>query len=758
MATIGSLSVKLGLVTVEWDQATAKAKQQAKDLQKSFNALGLDLTNLKNLFNNLGGSLGLTAAGFGAMVRSTIQFSGQLDDTAKSFDISIAKLLQFQSALVQAGGKSEDATKIIGKMFEKISAAQSGNEAAIASFEQLGITFEELQGMSTADAIDRIYAGLAKVGSTFDRIKLVKEFLGKGGLGKSVEEISAALNQSTAEYERHSQAIERMAQVGDELDATFKNLKIAFADLLAPFKSGDLVIGVDTLKSTIIALASATVIGGIWGMVTAFSAFVVELRKVAGLAASLSVAGGLKGMIMAGAGIAAYFASQQAFEYADEKNAAKANLPNGIPSGNAAGAGGTGDQGRAELLALKDKVNMTKELVEIEKKRAGIRAMADKDAAGMAEAELNRQQAILQARQTYQQAMAKENLSEAQKGEILKQYQADVDMANAKARTETSAIAANRNRELEIMKLQANATGGLMMLDQQRAELEAKRIDMSEWDYQRELEKINLARTKLELEKQLAEVKARTGGAGAVYEAEAAAIKQAMENEKLLSDVRMQNIALQEERAKSWSAGWTQAMQQFERDATQYGKAGADSFNAVVSNMNTAIDNFVQNGTFSFHNFALSVIKDLIAIQLKMSAMALMSQGLKFLGGAIGGMFNATPAGVPVPEGADLYSFLSAQMAMPGGAADGGLITGPTLVGENGPEIFVPQQSGTVVPNQQLSSYMGNNQPQVVYNGPYIQNMSAIDTQSATQFLSQNKMAVWAANQSAGRSIPVSRS
>lgn len=756
MATIGSLSVKLGLVTVEWDQATAKAKQQARDLQKSFNALGLDLTNLKNLFNNLGGSLGLTAAGFAAMVRSTVQFSSQLDDTAKSFDVSIAKVLQFQAALVQAGGKSEDAAKIMGKMFEKISAAQSGNESAIASFEQLGITFEELQGMSTADAIDRIYAGLAKVGSTFDRIKLVKEFLGKGGLGKSVEEISAALNQSTAEYERHSQAIERMAQVGDELDATFKNLKIAFADLLAPFKSGDLVIGVDTIKSAIIGIGSAMAVGGIWKLTEAMLAFVKVLRETVSLGAALSVAGGLKSMVMAGAGLAAYYGSQKYFEYQDQNAPPAAATGGGAGAG--AGAGGTGDQGRAELLALKDKVNMTKELVEIEKKRAGIRAMADKDAAAMAEADLNRQQAILQARQSYQQAMAKENLSEAQKGEILKQYQADVDMANAKARTETSAIAANRNRELEILKLQANAIGGLAILDQQRAELETKKAEMSEWEYQRELEKLNLARSMLEMQKQLAELKARTGG-GPVYEAEAAAIKQAMENEKLLSEVRMNNIALQEERSKTWAGGWTQAMQSFQRDAEQYGKAGADSFNSVVSNMNTAIDNFVQNGTFSFRQFALSVIKDLIAIQLKMQAMALMSQGLKFLGGAIGGMFNSTPSDLSgwdadVANYATDYGTGSFSGAT---AADGGMIGGPTLVGENGPELFIPQQSGTVIPNQQLSSYMGN-QPQVVYNGPYIQNMSAIDTQSATQFLSQNKMAVWAANQSAGRSIPVSRS
>ena len=48
-------------------------------------------------------------------------------------------------------------------------------------------------------------------------------------------------------------------------------------------------------------------------------------------------------------------------------------------------------------------------------------------------------------------------------------------------------------------------------------------------------------------------------------------------------------------------------------------------------------------------------------------------------------------------------------------------------------------------------------QPQVVYNGPYIQNMSAIDTQSATQFLAKNKQAVFGANQSAQRSLPQSR-
>jgi len=70
--------------------------------------------------------------------------------------------------------------------------------------------------------------------------------------------------------------------------------------------------------------------------------------------------------------------------------------------------------------------------------------------------------------------------------------------------------------------------------------------------------------------------------------------------------------------------------------------------------------------------------------------------------------------------------------------------------------LFVPQGSGTIMPNTMVGA-MTSNQPQVVYNGPYIANMSAIDTQSATQFLAKNKQTIWAVNQSAQRSLPVSK-
>ena len=164
---------------------------------------------------------------------------------------------------------------------------------------------------------------------------------------------------------------------------------------------------------------------------------------------------------------------------------------------------------------------------------------------------------------------------------------------------------------------------------------------------------------------------------------------------------------------------------------------------SVFSNMGSAIDNFVRTGKFAFKDFARSVIQDIIAIQLKAQATKLLSMA-----------FSAfAPTAGPVQLGGEMQ-YIGPNI---GAKALGGPVSGgtPYLVGEIGPEIFVPSGSGTIIPNNQLASSM--QQPQVVYNGPYIANMSAIDTQSGMQFLMKNKESIWSANQSASRSLPASR-
>ena len=86
--------------------------------------------------------------------------------------------------------------------------------------------------------------------------------------------------------------------------------------------------------------------------------------------------------------------------------------------------------------------------------------------------------------------------------------------------------------------------------------------------------------------------------------------------------------------------------------------------------------------------------------------------------------------------------------------ADGGEppLGQPSIVGERGPELFVPKTAGTIIPNNRLSSMMGN-QPSINYNGPYIANMQAIDTKSFEERLYNSSTAVWSANQYANKSL-----
>lgn len=198
-------------------------------------------------------------------------------------------------------------------------------------------------------------------------------------------------------------------------------------------------------------------------------------------------------------------------------------------------------------------------------------------------------------------------------------------------------------------------------------------------------------------------------------------------------------ILKRQEEQYSFESGWNRAFRQYAEDAQNYSRFGQEAFSSVVGNMDRALSNFVQTGKLNFKEFAASIIQDLIRIQLRMQMMQMFSAGKSFLGSLFSG-----------GQG-DISRGISYQ-----GAADGGYINSPTIVGEVGPELFIPRTAGTVVPNQQLSSFMGG-QPQVVYNGPYIANLQAIDTQSATQFLAKNKQAVWSANQSASRSMPTSR-
>jgi len=215
-------------------------------------------------------------------------------------------------------------------------------------------------------------------------------------------------------------------------------------------------------------------------------------------------------------------------------------------------------------------------------------------------------------------------------------------------------------------------------------------------------------------------------------EARAAAIERENTNaEKSIELARTRLELTRQTRAGSLSEGFSNAMETMGRNAATEFERGQQAFQSVIGNMESAINNFVKTGKLSFKDLARSIIQDMIAIQMKAAAM-------KFLGG----LFGVASGG----SGTNMSQF---EYAMVSGYADGGdpPVGRPSIVGERGPELFVPKMSGTIIPNHRLTDALGST-TNVTNN--YI---NAIDVKSFEDRLLGSSNTIWAANQYANKNL-----
>jgi len=897
MAVIGSLSVKLGLVTVEWDTATAKAKAQAKDLQKAFGDLTDNLKNVYSQFKMLGGAFSVSAIGLSSLMSSTLAFGNEIKDLSQAFGISIEKTLQFRDAVQTSGGNAENASKMISSMFGKIQDARTGNEVAIAQMERLGISFKELQTMTPEQAINRVVQGIGKITDKVQQVKAIRDVIGRGGIGLDFTELSEKVNKSAAEFTNYAAGLKKFGEVSDNIKTSMDNLKIAFSYFASGFLGTGLV-SIEKFRVILFAITSTAILSGmvrLASLATAvWSAFSTGAAITGAVAMSLGSVVIALGTILAlvsalslssvGESLESQLAKLETAKKYLENPSKKSNfftqylqdiskltkeqrdadiaeinaaiainkqeiIKRDLNSDETKAKQTALDTARRESDAMQAKLNLQKQMLGFDQRSGQLKIDAltqDQYSIDLAQIKITQESEIAKAHAAQVSALSKANLSNLERGIIGQQYNADVAAANQKASQASDLLAAKRVKEIqdfiqtlsvmnEITALQSKendlklqsvnlgqfeaqskqsvltlekdlltiqqkqtketiaARGDAVLIAQIDAIAERERLDakakaktaqdvlVAGVKKENDLLELQLAFTKettkfevsrLELERQrgymttveydsLVEQLAlmqklarfaerrkeaeRTNAAGPERNREIAIINAEEEAELSLSAVRTQTIKIEEERRTNFSDGWNKAFAKYAEDATNYGKMGADAFASVVGSMESAIDNFVKTGKLGFADFTKSVIQNLLAIELKMQASKLLRAGLSGLSGLFGG------------GGGFMNELGGMEVAGSLGFANGGDVTGgvPILVGERGPEMIIPRNNGTVIPNNQLSSSLGGQQ--VVYNGPYIASMSAIDTQSAMQFLAANKLGVWAANQSASRSMPTSR-
>ena len=211
---------------------------------------------------------------------------------------------------------------------------------------------------------------------------------------------------------------------------------------------------------------------------------------------------------------------------------------------------------------------------------------------------------------------------------------------------------------------------------------------------------------------------------------------------KNMAAITSEEAAIKKKNA-SMVEGTTQAYEQIRQGMTPFMMA-QNATNAVWGRMSSAIDNFVDTGKLAFGDLAQSIIRDLIKIELKAQAME------------IWGMLRGGASGVGGGGGGSILGSVGGWLAGLMGFADGGQppMGKASIVGERGPELFVPRSAGTIIPNHALAGAGGGTQ-QIVNNNTYItNNVSALDAQSVSQLFAQNRRELFGVVEMARREMP----
>lgn len=627
-------------------------------------------------------SAAVGATAFAAMTYAAMKMADEIVDTAKANDIAVDSVLKLRNALAMSGGEAENAGKLLSTFTANIDKAAQGSFETQKTLKSLGVSLQDLRTMSIDQLLTKSLDGLAKMEDPLTRNAHAMELFGKAAKGVDFASLNQEIANGAGVTDTQAKAIEDAAAAYDAIAQAGRDFSVMLATELGP-----------SIKAT------ADYLGGMKEVISgAGTIFRTVFETVAVLGANVAFV--FKGI-----------ADEIAHTIQNAKLLAKLDIKGAIAANEAYDA--KRNMARLELDQFERRIlggggrgegfDDPRRLDRPTSKPSGapkrtVKPGVDKEA----EAEKKKRLDL------FLKGFAEEQRQIEENNRLLAEQDTMYQKGNASMmeRQRIAGVQIDRDKEmLELVFKGRNMRGEDLQLAQELMEIEWKKKDA--------IEAINANQT------------LDQAARAAALERENALTEKAIELAK------QRNALTKKAREGTVAEGFFQAMEEAARNAATAFQTGQQAFQTVVGNMNSAIDTFVRTGKFAFKDFARSVIQDLIAIQMKAQAIALINMGLKAMG-----------FGISLP-----------------GKAVGGPVSGgsPYIVGERGPELFVPSNSGAIVPNNRLADSMGGNQPSVVYNGPYIASMNAIDTQSGVQFLARNRDAVWAANQSAGRSMPQSR-
>lgn len=676
--------------------------------------LGSAAQNVSNKMNMLSSTI--LGVGFVSFIRGAMEAADRMVDLSDATGLSVASIKAFGESMRLAGGNSKNAEKSIMALYGAIEAAADGGLKQQEAFKKVGVSIQDLQNLSEADILQKTIEGLAKIPAGSERAAAATALLGRSFRGVEAQKFLDTLDPAKyAEFEANAK---RAADTVERFENIFATLQQGALMAIDPIikMMGDVELKADGAAKIITALGIAMGVAfgaNVLANIISINKAIIGTAAAAGLLGKNPILRALAGVgLLALEGTAGMKAFDAAMEGVTKQQEA---LNKAVEDGQKAQNGKlqatnpqTGPANRKVIIAKSPEQKAAEEaqkrIQQIEAETARLRANITGD--------LLDEIAKIETQKTADIAKAK---SDIYGKENLSRKLMDQEYLAKKTELELKA-------ELEIAKLRADANKQAQeQIDgiKRSTEEKAKLLSL-------EMNSAGLSKQGVELEKALFEIEKQR----------AAALEQINKNKNLTgadrqryideinaqADAQARLAAKQIEYQNSFEAGWARAFSSYMDNATNAAKMAENIFNAMTSNLNRAIDDFVDNGKFSFRDFTNSVLRDMVKIQMKAAAANILTAG----GSLLSGLFSGRAIGGPVQANQ------------------------PYVVGERGPELFVPATAGNIVPNNNMSSGTGGSTI-VQYN------ISAVDALSFKQMIARDPTFLYAVAEQGRKSLPLTR-
>ena len=745
MANIARLGVALGLNSAEFVTGLAAAGKKLD--QFAVTAVGV----AKNAVLALG-------AAFSVAAYKAIAYADEIADVAAANDIAIDSIIKLTNALENSGGKGANAGKMIASFTDYVDKAAKGSFEGQKIFSDLGISLKDIGSMSTQQLLLKTADALASIEDPLTRNARAVDAFGKAAKSVDMVDFAKGLREGKGATLEQEQAIKDAAQAFDLFKSVGRDIALLITETLGPslLKLGKY------LKDLDISNLSFTIFGKFIGFGTGndptiriveLSKEIAELGKQRELALGrplvlstidreiLALQREQDALIAIQRIKADEFSKSETKEKIDEPKRlttlgidpkAKAAADKAAAEAIAAAKAAQAKKFELEKARLEEQFSITNQFLNEQQK------LENEYAKKKAQADLER----LHKDATEENKFTATNFNILNKKlyELKQEYEEKKKTLVFKNMAEQAAheIASAEEAAIATANLNAFYSEGNTLI-REKQELDKTSLTRAQEMFKLERQSIYLKAEELQQEKELLEQQWKYADAveaimsmknlDNISRMEALAREEKL-NEKALQNILERTRILKAEKSGSVFDGFLFRAQTFGKDMETSFEAGAKGFDSLMGSMSKALDEFVTTGKLNFGDFAKSVIKDMLAIQFRASANNLFSMLAKAVFSP--SVSLAEPFGGPKADGGPVESNSS------------------YLVGERGPELFVPRSAGAIVPNHSMAM-MGGSTNITNYN------IQAIDTKSFEDRILGSSKAVWAANAYGAKNLALGR-